>query len=87
MGLGNKLFAIPWEMFCIDNAWNYKDIYKQKIVFNIDREQLEKAPGFDPNAWPRQPDMQWLQEVYAYFGCKPYWALPEEADKPQPPPG
>lgn len=87
LGVGNKLFAIPWELLCVDNEWNYKDIYGQKIVFNISRDKLEKAPGFDRNQWPREPNRKWLMEVYEYFGCQPYWAPPEEANKPQPPSG
>ncbi len=56
LGLGNKFFAIPWEQLCVDNQWNYHDIYKQRIVFNVPREKLEKAPGFDKEKWPREPD-------------------------------
>ncbi len=82
---GGKLFAIPWEMFCVDNAWNYEDIYRQRIVFNVSKEKLEKAPGFDKNNWPREPDRKWLKEVYEYYGCQPYWAPEEEANRPQPP--
>lgn len=85
LGLGNKLFAIPWEFLCVDNRWNYHDIYQQRIVLNILKEKLEKAPGFDRNNWPREPDWAWLKEVFTYYGCQPYWAPPEEANKPQPP--
>jgi hypothetical protein len=84
---GGKLFAIPWELFCIDNAWNYEDIYRQRIIFNVSKDKLEKAPGFDKDSWPREPDRKWLQDVYTYYGCHPYWAPEEEANKPQPPSG
>jgi hypothetical protein len=83
--MSSKLFAIPWELLCIDNMWNCKDFYKQSIVANIAREKLEKAPGFDHNNWPREPDRKWLGEVYEYYGCKLYWAPAEEANRPQPP--
>jgi hypothetical protein len=79
-----KLFAIPWELLCLDNQWDYKDIYEQKAIFNVSREKLEKGPGFDRNNWPRKQDWSWLDEVYKYYGCKPYWAPPEEANKLQP---
>ena len=87
LGMGNKLFAIPWEVFCLQNQWNYKDSYRQQIVFNVSRDKLEKAPGFDKARWPREPDRNWLKEVFEFYGCKPYWAPAEEANKPQPPPG
>jgi sporulation protein YlmC with PRC-barrel domain len=86
LGFGSKLFAIPWELLCIDNKWNYEDIYRQNIVFNIAREKLEKAPGFDKNEWPKEPDRSWLKDVFEYYGCRPYWAPPEEANRLQPPP-
>jgi sporulation protein YlmC with PRC-barrel domain len=79
----SKLFAIPWESFCIDNQWDYQDSYKQRIVFNVSREKLEKAPGFDRNMWPREPDREWVQDIYEYYECKPYWAPPEESNIPQ----
>ena len=85
--LSRKLFAIPWETMCIEGRWNYQDIYRQRIVFNIPREKLEQAPGFDKDEWPAEPDKAWINEVFAYFGCQPYWASPEEASRPQPPPG
>jgi sporulation protein YlmC with PRC-barrel domain len=87
LGFGNKQFAIPWDLLCIDNRWNYQDIYRQKIVFNVSREKLEKSPGFNRNELPRESDKEWLKDIHEYYGCKPYWALPEETGKPEPPGG
>ena len=53
LGMGDKYFAIPWEQICIDNRWNYQDIYRQKLVVNIAKEVLEKAPGFNKASGPR----------------------------------
>ncbi len=85
MGMRNKLFAIPWELLCLDNKWNYQDIYRQRIVFNVPKEKLEQAPGFDRDNWPREPDKNWLKDVYSYYGCAPYWESSEEANKIRPP--
>jgi hypothetical protein len=39
---GKKLFAIPWELLCIDSSW-ITGYVRQRIVFNIPKEVLEKA--------------------------------------------
>ena len=66
LGLGNKLFAIPWEAL----ALHQRD---HEFVLNIDRRQLENAPGFDKEHWPDMADRAWGSQVFAYYGFKPYW--------------
>jgi sporulation protein YlmC with PRC-barrel domain len=45
LGLGGKLFAIPW------NSIHYnKD--KEAFILNVDKERLKNAPGFDKDHWP-----------------------------------
>jgi sporulation protein YlmC with PRC-barrel domain len=45
MGLGDKLFAIPWEALML----NAKD---RTFVLDVDKEVLKEAPGFDKDRWP-----------------------------------
>ncbi len=45
LGLGNKLFAIPWSVL----HWN-RD--KEYYVLDLDKETLKNAPGFDKKHWP-----------------------------------
>jgi hypothetical protein len=52
LGLGAKLFAIPWPAFTLD-------VERQRLVLDIDPQHLEKAPGFDPDHWPAIPDPRW----------------------------
>ena len=70
LGLGGKLFAIPWDALSLDTE-------EHKFVLNVDREQLENAPGFDKDNWPQTPGDDdgdaWLVEVYDYYGYRPYW--------------
>jgi sporulation protein YlmC with PRC-barrel domain len=66
LGLGDKLFAIPWEALTIDTA-------EKRIVLNIDKELLKRAPGFDKDHWPNMTDPAWGAELYTYYGYKPYW--------------
>jgi sporulation protein YlmC with PRC-barrel domain len=67
LGIGDKLFAIPWDMLKVDTE-NYV------IVINVDPETLENAPGFDRDNWPDHTDSAWLTNVYNYYGYRPYWA-------------
>ena len=66
LGMGRKLFGIPWSMVLVDRAY-------QRCVINIELERLIDAPGLDGDALSRIADPSWAVEVHAYFGCKPYW--------------
>jgi sporulation protein YlmC with PRC-barrel domain len=66
LGLGDKLFAIPWEALTIDMA-------EKRFVLNVDKELLKRAPGFDKDRWPDMTDPAWGAELYTYYGYKPYW--------------
>jgi sporulation protein YlmC with PRC-barrel domain len=66
MGLGNKLFAIPWSSFRVDSG-------EKQLVLNVDKELLKSAPGFDPDHWPDFADQAWGATVYKHYGAPPYW--------------
>jgi sporulation protein YlmC with PRC-barrel domain len=67
MGMGNKLFALPWK--ALDFATN-----ENKLVLNVDKEKLKAAPGFDKDAkWPDFADRTWGSTIYKYYGYDPYW--------------
>jgi sporulation protein YlmC with PRC-barrel domain len=61
LGIGNKLFAVPWDALAIDT-------YDKKIVLDVAKDQLEDAPGFDKDNWPHTAEQSWLDEVYDYYG-------------------
>ena len=66
LGIGQKLFAIPWSTVKVDHAY-------QRCIINIDLERLIDAPSLDGDVLPRMADPVWATQVHAYFGCKPYW--------------
>lgn len=68
MGMGDKLFAIPWEALAI----NPKD---QTFILDVEKEVLKDAPGFDKDHWPNnaQYEAGWLLDIYEYYGYSPYW--------------
>ncbi len=61
MGLGGKLFAVPWEILEYDTRY---DAY----VVNVPEERLKSAPSFDPDNPPNTADPQWSKQVRDYYG-------------------
>jgi len=65
-GMGQKLFAIPWQAFNVDTL-------NKRLILNAKHEALEKAPGFDKDNWPNMADPAWESDLYGYYGYTPYW--------------
>lgn len=65
-GVAEKLFAIPWQALTLDAG-------KECFRLDIDREGVEKAPGFNQDHWPSMADPQWAVSIHAYYGRRPYW--------------
>jgi len=66
LGIGDKLFAIPWSALTLDAD-------RKCFVLNVDKQQLENAPGFDKDHWPSMADTGWATQVHTYYGQRPYW--------------
>lgn len=66
LGLGNKLFAIPWDMLTLDSA-------NHRFVLDVRKEQLEDAEGFDKGNWPSFADETFHERIYSHWGRNPYW--------------
>lgn len=66
MGLGDKLFAIPWEALILDAD-------QKRFVLDVDKDRLKDAPGFDQDHWPEMGDLQWATHVHSYYNSRPYW--------------
>lgn len=75
LGFGDKLFAIPWQVLTIDTE-------NHAFILDVDKEVLEKAPGFDKENWPDNAKYEagWLLGVYEYYGYSPYW-MPDEEEE------
>ena len=72
LGMGDKYFAIPWNAFHFSVSENH-------AVLNVDKKELEKAPGFDKDNWPNMADSTWGSSIYKHYGYSPYWEWEEEA--------
>ena len=66
LGMGDKLFAVPWLALEMDPA-------NKCFVLNATKEQLQAAPGFDKDHWPSMADVGWARQVHEHYHVKPYW--------------
>lgn len=64
MGVGEKLFAVPWEALKLDTE-------NKRFELDVNKERLEGAPGFDHNKWPDMADPTWAAGIHAYYGTTP----------------
>ena len=65
LGMGEKLFAVPWSALTLDTEHH-------RFVLNVEKESLKDAPGFDKDHWPNMADQHWVKEIHSYYGTKPY---------------
>lgn len=65
LGLGEKLFAVPWSALTLDTI-------NKRFILNVEKDRLKSAPGFDKDDWPDMADQSWVQDVHAYYGTRPH---------------
>jgi sporulation protein YlmC with PRC-barrel domain len=66
LGMGSKLFAVPWSALKVDED-------NKCFILDADKQTLENAPGFDKDNWPDMADTTWGAEIFTYYGATPYW--------------
>jgi len=74
LGMGDKLFAVPWSALKVDEDENC-------FILNVDRRTIEQAPGFDKDNWPDMSDTAFGTEISAYYKVDPYWETREKTFK------
>lgn len=52
LGVGEKLFAVPWEVLRIDPL-------SGEVRLDVSRDRLDEDPGFDKDAWPTAAEPHW----------------------------
>jgi len=64
LGMGEKLFAVPWSALALD-------VENKRFVLNVEKDCLKDAPGFDKDHWPNMADESWATEIHSYYGTTP----------------
>jgi hypothetical protein len=49
MGLGDKVFAVPWAAQALDTV-------NKRFTLQVPKARLKDAPGFDQAHWPSMSD-------------------------------
>jgi sporulation protein YlmC with PRC-barrel domain len=67
LGMGEKLFAVPWAALTLDTV-------NKRFTLNVNKERLESAPGFDADNWPNMADPEWATGIHSCYGttASPY---------------
>jgi len=65
LGIGSKLFPVPWESLAA--------LPSEGIFFlNQSKEQMEKAPAFDKKNLPDVGDLRWGGGIFKHYGVPGY---------------
>jgi sporulation protein YlmC with PRC-barrel domain len=62
LGLGEKLFALPWIALAVDTK-------RRCFLLDVDKEWLKSAAGFHRHAWPEMPDRRFVHNHYGHVGA------------------
>ncbi|MEO3877636.1 PRC-barrel domain-containing protein [Rheinheimera fenheensis] len=62
LGMGEKLFAVPWDALKLDTQ-------NKRFVLAIDKARLSNAPGFDKHKWPNMADKAWAKQIDTYYSA------------------
>ena len=60
LGMGEKLFAVPWEALTVDGN-------NKQLLLNIEKDKLKDAPGFDKDHWPNFADPKFSDQMRTYY--------------------
>lgn len=67
LGMGEKLFAVPWEKLTLDTI-------NKRFLLDADKNQLKSAPGFDQGNWPDMTSADWNDQINQFYGTTSRYA-------------
>jgi sporulation protein YlmC with PRC-barrel domain len=60
LGIGDKLFAMPWKSLRVDER-------NKNVVCDVAKKALEEAPGFDKDHWPDFSSDAYRTQIDSYY--------------------
>lgn len=60
LGMGEKLFAVPWHALRLGGA-------DENLILDASPDRLKNAPGFDKDHWPDAPDTGFVEHGRTYY--------------------
>lgn len=64
LGMGEKLFAVPWAALKLDTE-------NKRFILDVAKDRLKDAPGFNKDHWPNMADNSWSNDIHSYYRIKP----------------
>ncbi len=61
LGIGDKLFPVPWASLAALPS-------EGTFFLNQSKEQMEKAPAFDKDKLPNMADVKWGEDIFKHYG-------------------
>ena len=62
LGMGGKLFALPWDVLEYDTQ-------RSAYIIDLPEDQLRGAPSYPEDTQPNWSDPAWNRSVYNYYGA------------------
>lgn len=66
LGMGDKLFAVPWSSLDLP-------VEAKSFVLAVSKERLKAAEGFNKDRWPNFADQTWATKTHQFYERPPYW--------------
>lgn len=67
LGMGDKLFAMPWSVLKSADSNTDKKGSDVSLVLPLEQQRLKSAPGFDKKNWPTTANADWTKDIDAYY--------------------
>lgn len=67
LGMGDKLFAMPWSVLRTVEPDTAKKDSARSLVLPLDKERLKTAPGFDKKSWPTMANRDWTKDIDSFY--------------------
>lgn len=64
LGMGDKLFAVPWQALSLDPN-------DRAMILDVSKERLKSAPGFDKDRWPDMVDPAFAASLNGFYLSTP----------------
>ena len=63
LGMGEKLFAVPWQALQLDTV-------NKRFLLDVSKDQLKNAPGFDKDNWPDMAGADFHAQIHQFYGTQ-----------------
>ena len=63
LGMGDKLFAVPWQALELDTV-------NKRFLLDVSKDHLKNAPGFDKDNWPDMASTEFTTQIHNFYGTQ-----------------